>query len=503
MPPKRKRNGEHENDEDPQVLRTPKKPRTRTSLSTPQTNRKRAVPKALSDDGDSEDEDELASAAITENAGRSAPSVTTPRRKRSSAQLNGATARSSPALNSTPTKSRSLRKVFSVSKTSSHHDLGTEEDLAAQLILDVQAEEASDLEEDNSSDADEENTEARSQGVSLQGGFEAYFEQAARKIKTSNNTLSKMPALSQSDYNKAIKDYSPPYVEALRDLYRSHVACFAEWSFELDQNYSLCLYGFGSKRSLIMEFVERESHEYGDPYVVVNGYHPNIDLRQICQSITRGLDSSGADVPSVLEAIDSMKHERLIIAFHNIDGPNLRSERFQTQLSRIVELPSVRLICSIDHINAPLLFSTSQTTRLSLLFHDATSFLPYTLETELQSDILSTSRKAHLSGDRGITWILQTLSKNAQTIFKLLLTQQLESSSGSGMESTRLFELASQSFAVSNQTSYHAILGEFLDHEVIVVEKESGIGEVLKIPYNTEELRRLLGEINEADAGEE
>lgn len=489
MPPKRRRDGRDGVEDMSPVPRTPKKQRT-AGAATPRSSRSRGTAAALVA-GSSEDEDELAASTPLQPQRKSMRTLT-PSFKLASAAKTTPAARKNAGVDGTPTRSASIRRR---ARSVELEDPDAEGALTAQLILDVAAAEESEANENDNSDV--QDGEATTNGVSLEGGFEAYFEQASRQIKTSNNTLSKMPLLSQADYLNAIRDYIPPYADATRDLYNSHVSCFPEWSVELDKNYALCLYGFGSKRSLIMDFVQREAEDYGDPYVVINGYHPSIDIRQICQSITMGLGSSGADVSAVHLALEHMSYDRLVLAFHNIDGQNLRSEKCQEQICRIAEHPRVRLICSIDHINATLLFPTSRLSRLSLLYHDATSFQPYTLETELLADTLSTSKKAQLQGDRGIQWILQTLSKNAQLIFKILLTTQL-AEQGAGVESTRLFELASREFAVSNQTSYHAILGEFLDHEVIVIEKESGIGEVLKIPYSQEELMKLLSDINEA-----
>lgn len=532
MPPKRRRDEDEEAGDDAAVQepRTPKKPRT-TGVTTSRTSGRARRPAAklveaedctvriddapvtsrtiVSKDDDEEgddDDDDLAVAQVMQDV-RTTPKKT-PKQAPETAKKSR-TPRKTKGIHDTPSKSTARRKGGRVVEVP---DDPEEIDPAADLVLRFAGQEESDGEQQEApasdmedSDGDEQETDMAN-GVALQGGFEAYFEQAARKQKTSNNTLSKLPVLQHKEYLRLIKTYRLPYGEAMGDLYQSHVRSFPEWSFELDQRYSLCLTGYGSKKNLIQDFCAREAREFGDPYVVINGYHPDIDLRQICLSITAGLEETatttgGGDVDAVLEALDGMSHDRLILAIHNIDGTNLRNEKVQVQLARMVSHPRARLICSIDHVNAPLLFSSTRTNDFRLLFHDATTFEPYTTETELQQDVLQSSTKTALVGDRGIKWILQTLSQNARTIFRILLMEQL--ATGFGMDSVRLFEKASAAFAVSNKTSYNAQLGEFLDHEIIVTERGGeSHAEILKIPFAKAELQRLLEDIDGEDASE-
>lgn len=497
MPPKRRRDPEEDNASHSSAPRTPKRARKTIETTLPigrtRSGQSRGSPSVIADGVVNEDDDEDDLTASQQ------PLARVDTRSRGALKNNGIPTKFTPTSrksvlisNSTPTKS--VLKGVANTKSRAIEDEETI-NIAAQLISDVQAAEHSDIEPFNPDESDDEAIEHSTNGFTMDGGHEAYFEQVSRPVRTSNNTLSRLPVLSAEDCRKAIKDYKPPYADAMKDLYDSHVSCFPEWSYELDHQYSLCLYGFGSKRSLIQDFAQDEADQNGYPYVLINGYHPRIDLRQICQAITSGLGSPSTDVQSVLDALDNMKYDRLVIAFHNIDGQNLRSEKFQDQFCRIAEHPRIRLICSIDHINAPLLFSTTRASRMSLLFHDATTFLPYTSETELLDDTLSTVKKAQLKGDRGIQWVLATVSKNAQTIFKILLTNQL-AENGNGIESSRLFEMASRAFAVSSRAAYDTQLGEFFDHNLIVAEKESGIGDVLKIPYSEEELKDLLADID-------
>ena len=312
-------------------------------------------------------------------------------------------------------------------------------------------------------------------------GYEKYFEEAAQKKRAAN--LNKLPTLDPKEYLK-LNDHVLPYQESIDALLEAHTQCFEQWSYELRAGFTICLYGFGSKRSLLMDFAAHEADDV--PYVVINGYHPSIDIRQICRTIMAGLEptSTSSDVTSLLTKLDTSE---LVLIIHNIDGPCLRNDKAQTAISQIISHHNVRAICSIDHVNAPRLWTPARLHAMSMIFHDATTFLPLMKETELHSAVLNKS-SVTLTGDRGIQWILQSLSQNAQRVFKLLLDTQLET--GSGIEATRLFELASRAFIVSNQSAFHAQLTEFLDHQIIT-SRHSSSGQILSVPFTKDELIKI------------
>lgn len=46
--------------------------------------------------------------------------------------------------------------------------------------------------------------------------------------------------------------------------------------------------------------------------------------------------------------------DRLYLIIHNIDGIMLRSNKTQNILAGLAAVPNIRIIASVDHINAPL-----------------------------------------------------------------------------------------------------------------------------------------------------
>lgn len=391
-------------------------------------------------------------------------------------------------------------------------NIGAQDEVAALIARVGAAEEEEEAElENDESDADRtddedyangaddddrasDNGRAETRAVQTEGGFEAYFEQASRRVKTSNNTLSKLAPLSRREYLDLVGRHTLSYAAQSDALVRAHRTTFEEWSVELEEGFTVCLHGYGSKKLLIEEMVAQCWADV--PHVIVNGYHPRADLRSICTSITQGLGETGTDVDAVLRVLDARDNiDLLLLVILNIDGEGLRVQRAQIGIARLLAHPKVRLLCSVDHVKAALMWSTAKLASLRLLYHDATTFVPYDAEIALQPDVFAQRQKlGALTGERGIRWILQTLSHNARAIFRILLVNQIDTAEG--MESNSLYQKASEAFAVSNSTAFNAQLGEFLDHEIIVVGREAGIGEVYRIPFEQTELVKLLEDID-------
>lgn len=61
------------------------------------------------------------------------------------------------------------------------------------------------------------------------------------------------------------------------------------------------------------------------------------------------------DCLEVIEKILSNNpDDRLYLIIHNIDGIMLRSSKAQNVLASLAAIPNIRVIASVDHINAPL-----------------------------------------------------------------------------------------------------------------------------------------------------
>ena len=146
----------------------------------------------------------------------------------------------------------------------------------------------------------------------------------------------------------------------------------------LHRGYSIVCYGLGSKKSLLHKF--HEEYLLEKDTVVVNGFFPSLTLKQILQTISEDIMEIEGNFSSTADHIEEILanlSSDLYLLIHNIDGPMLRNTKTQTAISKLVASPKVHLLCSIDHINAPLIWDQQCLARLNLLWFDSTTFLPY------------------------------------------------------------------------------------------------------------------------------
>jgi origin recognition complex subunit 2 len=212
---------------------------------------------------------------------------------------------------------------------------------------------------------------------------ESYFEAQATKVLTSDRTLAKLatPRLSATEVASLIGDNEVQYGAEIKELLADHAVQFPKWHSLLHRGYNNVTYGLGSKKSLLHDF--HSAHLADCDTVVVNGFFPSLTLKSILSTIAEDvleLEGSAAGpaelLAEVLAAMDE-EDDPVYLIVHNIDGVMLRSEKCQEALAALAGHPRIHLICSIDHINAPLIWDQRRLSKLNFIWFDCTTFLPY------------------------------------------------------------------------------------------------------------------------------
>jgi len=121
---------------------------------------------------------------------------------------------------------------------------------------------------------------------------EDYFvNSGSNKDQTSNNTLDKLetPRLPQYELHRLLskKTVSKEHTTSLKQLFDDNKKQFVKWIFTLKQNYSILLYGLGSKESLLSSF--HKEHLQDKPVIVVNGFFPSLTIKHILDAISQEL----------------------------------------------------------------------------------------------------------------------------------------------------------------------------------------------------------------------
>lgn len=190
---------------------------------------------------------------------------------------------------------------------------------------------------------------------------------------------------------------------------------------------------------------------------------------------------------------DFQPAKRLYIVLHNIDGAQLRSPEAQAVLGELASMPRVHLIASVDHVNAPLLWSKREAARFNWVWRKATTFAPYAVETSFAAQLLaSRGEERHV---RGAANVLRSLTSNARDIFRVLAEYQLQNPEEKGMGFHAFYTECRAQFLATSEVTLRSHLTEFVDHELTRARKGADGEDVVHAPFASDVLAQLLKEI--------
>ncbi|KAI8059077.1 origin recognition complex subunit 2-domain-containing protein [Gilbertella persicaria] len=356
-------------------------------------------------------------------------------------------------------------------------------------------------------DSDEEQQEKKDAYDETEG-HERYF-QSRMPTKTSDNTLARLPILEPQEFHQILSQVPRKHYQEIEILAEMHKQHFAQWCFELCSGFNLVFYGYGSKRSLLNEFAQTALTD--GPLIVVNGFFPSITIKDILIKITLGALDTKAPTGSIHDHVSFIcdyfsrpdrEYQHLYLVVHNLDGPNLRNERTQTALSMLAHADNIHLVASVDHINAGLLWDNVKSSRFNWIWHDATTFADYLVETSFENSMMI--RQGELGGARGAKYVLDSLTYNARGVFKVLAEHQLEAMDDTttkgnehvGLTYSQYYQKCREGFYVSSDLSFRTELTEFRDHKLIFTKKGLDGTEFFFIPLDKSALNNLLEQIN-------
>ncbi|KAF7327753.1 DNA replication origin binding protein [Mycena kentingensis (nom. inval.)] len=377
----------------------------------------------------------------------------------------------------------------------------------------------------------------------VQAGFDAYFTLSAAKGATSSNLFSSLvQPLSADEYLEGIAYDAPGAVSLesaiLREPQRSTL--FSRMLAELNEGFNTLCYGFGSKRDLLDDFARTRCAKAGH-VVVVNGFHPELSLKDMLHSIENvpgitalPLASNTPDAQTRrIHDFFSQSKVGLYLIVHNLDTFLMRTPKAKPCLSVLALHPNIHLVASVDHINAPLLWSASESAArkrsggggalprgFAWLWHDVTTLAPYDAELAFADRTSITGargRKARADApdapgagvpvsDTAVQHVLAAVTDRAKRLFVLMGERQLKSIDAEGSDPhvdalqahgvtyDALFPLARAEYISTIDTQLRAQLGEFRDHHLIV-SAQVGASEVLWIPMRKERLAKILASI--------
>ena len=407
-------------------------------------------------------------------------------------------------------RSTNVKKVVSSSDSELSTDQSDDEELAAHL-----------------------NRMAKSGGNAAMTDevLEDYFAAHSSKkgIATSDHTLAKLshPKMDQQSMEKALNKTPSRFQRDRLQLCEEYKQLYPYWLFQLSNGFNVLLYGVGSKQKLLEDFRKECLSE--SCHLVVNGFFPGLTIKQMLTKLTTDIfGHSGAFKSPVEQAVfiarelkmkarSEMEPSRdtktkravtdsvvvpseIFFVIHNIDGQMLRSDTAQSALSILAQSPSIRIIASVDHINAPLLWDQKKLSRFNWLWHDTTTYEPYRNETSYENSLL-----VQQSGSLALSSLIHvtnSLTPNARGIFELLVNYQLENRGETdgvylGMSFHDCYLKCREKFLVNSDVTLRSQLTEFKDHKLVRSRRGHDGVEYLYIPVDNAALSQFLEQARE------
>lgn len=363
------------------------------------------------------------------------------------------------------------------------------------------------------------------QKVLFHDGYEAYFEHNQTRGRISKSSMTMAPEMTYEEFNRYNKLLDLICTEPIKSVNNLYEFQFSQWLFELQEGFNLIFYGIGSKRNLLHKFLR----DFILPLdrrakcIVINGYNSEFNLRMLMREIwnvcfKKSLPAS-RETPETCNFthVEFMKpknrNRKLYILLNNIDGDSLRNDDLQYMLSEIARIKQVSLICSMDNLNTPVFWDASVLSNFNFIWHNTSTFQSYFTEVSFK-DPLSIGKTDELVGSRGAKYVLSSLTGNAKNLYKNLILQQLEKIDMYIGDDTKLlenrgnirgsvkscislrefYELCVSEFIISNDISFRTILGEFVEHKMCNLTRDTAGTEILYIQFTVDEIEKLLDE---------
>lgn len=356
-------------------------------------------------------------------------------------------------------------------------------------------------------------------------GYDAYFEQNQTRTRVSKNSMTMAPDLSYEEFNKYNKMLPLICQKPIQSLNRLYQLQYSQWLFELEEGFNLAFYGIGSKKRVLVDFLQDYllPSDLSAKCIVVNGYNTEFTLRAFLKEVWRICFGKSIPVSREIRETSNFtqmefmrpkyKNMRCYILLNNIDGDALRNDDLQFILSEIAKISQIRMLCSLDNLVTPVFWDAAILSSFNFIWHNISTFDDYTTEITFK-DPLSIGKTDEILGSRGAKYVLSSLTGNAKSLYKLLVLQQLEKIDTLIGEDTKMlehrglikgspksfvslrefYELCVSEFIISNDISFRTILGEFVEHKMCTLTRDSAGVEILFISFTVDELEKLLDE---------
>lgn len=289
------------------------------------------------------------------------------------------------------------------------------------------------------------------------------------------------------------------------------------WTFQLSQGFHLCFHGYGSKQNILKNYAGSQLIASQYHVLVIDGTHTDLSADLIIDAIFR--DHLKTSAPSrvadklacmfdlltkrekerVRKSLEPYLSKRLLLLIFNLDGMYARQEKFQEfyfSLAASAKSLGIRLLATMDHIQAPILWSSALIDKSQWLFHDLTTFIPYTKELysleAMLKGVATHGKNSLVTQMSAAMTVLTNLTISSRRIYSLFIrhcfdyykasfkdssssvNSTTEIDEATGLSFHQYFSLARDQFLASSETAFRTQLREFLDHKLLANKLHNG-----------------------------
>ncbi|KAH8738958.1 origin recognition complex protein subunit 2 [Cryptosporidium ryanae] len=352
----------------------------------------------------------------------------------------------------------------------------------------------------------------------MRGAFSDYL------IREKDNLRSE-GELNEADLDKFVKiDLSNKKrdnecVKSLKDNWDQEHEKILSWCLT---GFSVIIYGFGSKKNFLDEFINKKVR---GKYItlMIRGYFKQIKFKNCLIELIKNIDKFYQEQnhlvdreSSVLDGIEELSTETIIqkinylhnkllniyynifIVIHNIDNISLRSHI--PAITKLVQIPFVTLIASVDNIRWPVLWNTSMRHKTNILYLNVSTMEEYKTELDhlyedqlpnwLGADADKVDQKYTLDQFNSI---LNCMTPSHVQLAKAIAEIQYENEH---VPEEQLYKKLRSSMTVTTKSALSQLLVELLSHEILTkkysIDENESKTTTYMLKLEREEIKKFL-----------
>ncbi|CDW84995.1 origin recognition complex subunit 2-like [Stylonychia lemnae] len=284
----------------------------------------------------------------------------------------------------------------------------------------------------------------------------------------------------------------------------THTA-FAQMKYFLGCGFNLLLYGVGSKRKFINNFIAK--NKLGQNIIIINGFHSGANIKSLTNPLIKLIwkqlsqkiqsVSSNDVISEIIEILDKLRQNELdfiYIVIHSFDISQLKQKDLMRLITKLSQTRIIKFIMSVDQIRAGLIWSETDLDYLNFYCIQVNTFEDFDVELEYQPPLFNIQDN---NEDFGLEFILQSMTVTQRKIIKQIAEFQVDDQNpkGSGCSIKELLIMCVEKMIALSQQQIKEMLREAIDHKLII-ERPDAKGKIIYQIENPLQVIEKLSNLN-------